>query len=98
MMTAAALCQLGPAPSERQAKTNIVAAVDQVAERLGNTRAVCRKYYVHPVILDAYLKGEVPPIPPEPPSPARGDPTPAIRRDEAVVLDFLQQRTRVISG
>lgn len=33
---------------------NIVAALDSVAEHLGNTRSVCKKYYVHPVIIDLY--------------------------------------------
>ena len=32
------------------------------AERLGNTRAVCRKYYVHPAILEAYLGGRTAPV------------------------------------
>jgi DNA topoisomerase I len=30
-----------------------------VAERLGNTPAVCRKSYVHPVILERYLAGKL---------------------------------------
>jgi DNA topoisomerase-1 len=98
MLAAAALFKLGPAPSERQARANIVAAVDEVARRLGNTRAVCRKYYVHPVILDAYLRGEVAPIPAEPPSATRSDPAPSIRRDEAIVLDFIQQRGRTAAA
>ncbi len=41
--------------SQRVAKRNIVKALDCVAERLGNTRAVCRKSYVHPGLLEAYL-------------------------------------------
>jgi DNA topoisomerase I len=35
----------------------IVRAVDRVAEKLGNTRAVCRKSYVHPIVLQAYETG-----------------------------------------
>ena len=31
----------------------------QVAERLGNTRAVCRKCYIHPAVIDAYLDGSM---------------------------------------
>jgi DNA topoisomerase IB len=33
------------------------AAIDQVAEALGNTRAVCRKAYVHPHVFDAFSDG-----------------------------------------
>jgi DNA topoisomerase-1 len=57
MLAARELWTLGPAASERQAKRNINRAIDTVSERLGNTRAVCRKYYIHPLLLDAYLKG-----------------------------------------
>ncbi len=90
MLAASALRRLGPAPTEKQAKANIIAAVDEVASRLGNTRAVCRKYYVHPVIIEAYLQGQVAPIPPDPPVPSRDHPAVAIRRDEAIVLSFIQ--------
>jgi DNA topoisomerase I len=41
----------------RQAKRNIVKAIEAVARRLGNTKAVCRKSYIHPAIFDAYLDG-----------------------------------------
>jgi DNA topoisomerase-1 len=39
------------------AASALVAAIDEVAAALGNTRAVCRKYYIHPAIVDAYLDG-----------------------------------------
>ncbi|MDG3005477.1 hypothetical protein PZE19_16930 [Paludisphaera sp. Pla2] len=45
--------------SDAQAKRNIVQAVERVAERLGNTPSVCRKCYVHPAVLDAYLDGSM---------------------------------------
>jgi len=41
--------------SDTQAKRNIVRAVESVAKRLGNTKAVCRKCYIHPAIFDAYM-------------------------------------------
>jgi DNA topoisomerase-1 len=45
--------------SETQAKKNIVAAIENVSERLGNTPSVCRKCYVHPAVLDSYLDGSM---------------------------------------
>lgn len=48
---------LGPCDGPTQTKKNIVAAVKSVAERLGNRPATCRKYYVHPAVLDAYTEG-----------------------------------------
>jgi DNA topoisomerase-1 len=41
--------------SETQAKKNIVAAVAHVAGKLGNTKAVCRKCYIHPAVLESYM-------------------------------------------
>ena len=45
--------------SEAQAKRNVVAAIQEVAKRLGNTPAVCRKCYVHPAVLDKYMSGSM---------------------------------------
>jgi DNA topoisomerase-1 len=50
----AALSEIGTWSSPRQAKSNILRAIDRVAEQLNNTRAVCRKYYVHPAVFEAY--------------------------------------------
>jgi DNA topoisomerase-1 len=47
----------GPPGSEREAKAAILQAVDHVAEQLNNTRAVCRKYYVHPAVLETFQAG-----------------------------------------
>jgi DNA topoisomerase-1 len=92
MLAARELGGVGPAPSRRQAERNIVRVVDSVAERLGNTRAVCRKYYVHPGLIEAYLQGRVtPPVEATTAKPVRrGSPTPALRREEVAVLQLLQ--------
>ena len=52
-----ALQEFEAVDSEAQAKQNVVAAIRRVADRLGNTPAVCRSSYVHPAILDSYLDG-----------------------------------------
>jgi DNA topoisomerase-1 len=51
--------QLGRAESETQMKKNVVEAVKQVSAKLGNRPATCRKYYVHPAVLDAYSDGSL---------------------------------------
>jgi DNA topoisomerase-1 len=94
MLASSALRKLGPANSEREAKVNIVRALDEVARRLGNTRAVCRTYYVHPAIIEAYLRGVVPEPGPEPKNGKREHPAAALRREEAAVLEFIQGWTR----
>lgn len=48
------LCGEGTSESDR--KTNVVRAIETVAEKLGNTPAVCRKCYVHPLILECYME------------------------------------------
>jgi DNA topoisomerase I len=54
-----ALREMGISATQRQAKSNILRAIDQVAEQLNNTRAVCRKYYVHPAVLEHYMAGSM---------------------------------------
>lgn len=41
-----------------QANANVVQAIKDVAKRLGNTPAVCRRCYVRPAVIDAYLEGD----------------------------------------
>src|SRR5205814_10110752 len=48
MLAAEALRAMGPAKTKKEAERNIVSAVDLTAKRLGNTRSVCRKYYIQP--------------------------------------------------
>jgi len=91
MQAAAALREIGPAEIERERKANIVRAVDQVAQALGNTRAVCRRYYIHPVILNEYLRGRV--------APAGGrrrrtKSEDRLREEEVVVLRFIRESQR----
>ncbi len=57
VLAAFMLRELEPFDSAAQAKKNIVQAIASVAARLGNTPSVCRKCYVHPAVLEAYLEG-----------------------------------------
>jgi DNA topoisomerase-1 len=88
VLAASLLREAGRADSERRARKAIVAAIDQVARQLGNTRAVCRKCYVHPAVLDAYMDGSI------------GKGARRVRRavgtlteSETAVLGLLQKRT-----
>ncbi len=57
LLAAQALQEFECVDSEAQAKKNVVHAIESVAQRLGNTPAVCRKCYIHPEIINAYLAG-----------------------------------------
>jgi DNA topoisomerase I len=55
VLAAIALSKQEEFQTKKQAKSNIKTAICAVAELLGNTPAVCRKCYIHPVIVEAYL-------------------------------------------
>jgi len=57
VLAAIALSRQEEFQTKKQAKANIKTAICAVAELLGNTPAVCRKCYIHPVIVEAYLNG-----------------------------------------
>jgi DNA topoisomerase-1 len=59
VLVARALRELAVFDSQAQAKRNVLRAVEAVAKRLGNTRAVCRKCYIHPEVVNAYLDGSL---------------------------------------
>lgn len=54
-LAAQALQEFEDFDSKAAGKRNVAKAIERVAERLGNTRAICRKSYVHPAIIDAYM-------------------------------------------
>jgi DNA topoisomerase-1 len=57
VLAARVLAAAGPFTSKREAASKVKAALREVAERLGNTVAVCRGSYVHPAIIEGYLAG-----------------------------------------
>lgn len=59
VLACALLREVATFESQSQAKKNVVEAVRQVAEQLGNTPSVCRKSYVHPAVIESYTDGEI---------------------------------------
>lgn len=57
LLAASALLATGPARDPARRKQCVLRAIDAVAAQLNNTRAVCRKYYIHPDILTAFEEG-----------------------------------------
>jgi DNA topoisomerase I len=55
VLAAKALRELGGFQSETEAKRKVVEALDVVAHRLGHSRAVCRRSYVHPDVIATYM-------------------------------------------
>jgi DNA topoisomerase-1 len=57
VLAACALRDAAGFESETEAKKKVVEAIDSVARKLGHTRAVCRRSYVHPLVIDTFMDG-----------------------------------------
>jgi DNA topoisomerase-1 len=91
-LAAHALQEFQDFDSAAAAKRNVTKAIEHVAERLGNTQAICRKSYVHPAIIDAYLdRSLVKTLKRRAESELRGQ-LHRLSAAEAAVLALLQQR------
>ena len=55
VLATTALRELVNFESETEAKRNVIAGIDIVAHKLGHTRAICRRAYVHPAVIEAYM-------------------------------------------
>src|SRR5207253_11221700 len=56
VLASASLKRLRAARSTAEAKRNVVRVITAVAERLGNTPAICRRCYIHPDVIDSYVQ------------------------------------------
>jgi DNA topoisomerase-1 len=51
--------KLTPPENQKDCKNKVIEVIDEVASKLGNTRTVCKKYYVHPTVISAFEKGTI---------------------------------------
>ncbi len=84
----ALLADEGPKPTNAA----LTSAVKEVAAELGNTPAVCRRCYIHPQIVDAYLDGSLSEAAAAPGSGATARGMSGLRADERLVLAVLKKR------
>jgi DNA topoisomerase-1 len=91
-LAAQALREFEDFDSQAAAKRNVTKAIERVAERLGNTKAVCRKCYVHPAVIDAYLDHSLVETLKARSERELRDSLPKLPAEEAAVLALLQQR------
>ena len=91
-LAAQALQEFQDFDSAAAAKRNITKAIERVAERLGNTQAICRKCYVHPSVIEAYMdRSLVKTLKRKTETELRGS-MQRLSSEEAAVLALLQQR------
>ena len=80
--------------TKEQARKNIIQAIERVAKWLGNTPSVCKKCYVHPVILDSYLDGSLVRVLQNQAERELVNRVKKLRPEEAAVLALLRQRLK----
>lgn len=92
VLAAMALQEFEKFDTQTQAKKNVLRAIEAVAERLGNTPAICRKCYVHPMVLDAYMEGALRQTVRQRAQQQWNSSASKLRPEEAAVLALLQKR------
>lgn len=91
VLAASHLVEMEPCSSETAAKKNITQAIKAVAAHLGNRPATCRKYYVHPAVLESYLDQSLPSIMQQHLTVVAEDPH-ALHPEELAVVALLEHR------
>jgi DNA topoisomerase-1 len=84
--------ELGPADSQKGIKENVIQALDKVASQLGNTRTVCKKYYVHPAVISLYENREIGKYTQELDEIEKDDNKAALTSEERVIMTILQKQ------
>ena len=95
VLASLALLEFEACESETQAKRNITEAIKAVAQRLGNTPAICRKCYVHPAVMDTYLQGTLADALTQTVSAKTAEAPHALKPEEEAVIALLERVSRV---
>jgi DNA topoisomerase I len=94
VMAALALQEFEAFDTKATQKKNLKDAIERVASRLGNTPTICRKCYIHPEVLSAYIEGELVLEIKEQVEEELRDHLAQLRPEEAAVLAMLQARLK----
>jgi DNA topoisomerase I len=92
VLACTALRGLEEVDSQARAKKNVVRAIEAVAGVLGNTKAVCRKSYIHPAVIDSYMDGSMLETLSKRAGNAARRKLSRLKPEEVAVLTLLQQR------
>lgn len=86
------LADIGPAKNKKEADKHIVLACKLVSTELGNTPAVCRSAYIHPLVLESYREGRtIEPVMRKTPRPVEAESPTTYYPEEAALLRLLTQ-------
>ncbi|MDP4024972.1 DNA topoisomerase IB [Methylobacterium sp. NEAU 140] len=98
VLAALALSGFEAFDSEAGAKRNVRAAIESVAQRLGNTPTICRKCYIHPQVLDCYLEGALILQLKDAVETELTEDLARLRAEEAAVLGLLRERLAAVQA
>jgi DNA topoisomerase-1 len=90
VLALSALLEVGSCENEREANKAVVEAIKHVAGELGNRPAICRRYYVHPLVIQRFLEGALRDTLEEAVGEEGGEGTDGLRRLEAQMLRLLK--------
>src|SRR4051794_30933612 len=94
VMAALALQEFLTFDTQALAKKNIKAAIERVSSKLGNTPTICRKCYIHPEVLTAYVEGQLLLEIKQEVEQELRDELPSLKPEEAAVLSLLEARLK----
>jgi DNA topoisomerase-1 len=94
VLAAVALAELGRFETRKEARQQMLRAVESVAQRLGNTPSVCRKCYVHPEVFGAFTDGTLLQVLRRKAESELVESAGRLPAREAAVLGLLQQRLK----
>ena len=87
------LADIGPAKTKKEAERNVVLTCKLVSSELGNTPAVCRSAYIHPTVLEKYLRGRtIEGVMRKTPRPVEAESPVDYYAEEAALMRFLDGR------
>jgi DNA topoisomerase I len=93
------LADIGPAKRNREAEKNLVLTCKLVSTELGNTPAVCRSAYIHPVVLEKYLRGKtIAPVMRSAERPVEAESPVEYYPEEAALMRLLQAGSRPVAN
>jgi len=98
-LAAALALQRHPSPSSMtEAKKSVVTVVKEVAHKLGNTPATCRKFYIHPIVIDAYIDGALPQLMGRVAKQVYGESPHALQHHEMSLVEMLEEQVALSSA
>jgi DNA topoisomerase-1 len=90
VLALSALLEVGMVESEKEASKAVVETVKRVSQDLGNRPAICRKYYIHPVVIETFVEGKLEEALEEVVEESPDDEGNGLRKLEAQVLGLLR--------